>query len=65
MFDVADLYRFARKSIEGSLNQQLAGGLSLAGTVDRLECVGYALGADALQIRVLVTGAVRARVVME
>ena len=65
VFDVADLYRFARKSIEGSLNQQLAGGLSLAGTVDRLECVGYALGADALQIRVLVTGAVRARVVME
>jgi hypothetical protein len=62
VFELNDLYEFARNSIHGSLNQKLDGGVFLSGNLASLEYAGHVLGNDALRIRVLVTGELSARV---
>ncbi len=62
VFELKDLYDFARRSIQGSLNQKLDGGVVLSGNLVRLEYAGHALGNDALRIRVLASGEISARV---
>jgi len=62
VFELKDLYEFASRSIQGSLNQKRDGGVVLSGNLTRLEYVGHALGNDALRIRVLASGEISARV---
>jgi len=62
VFELNDLYEFARKSIHGSLNQKFDGGVALSGNLARLEYAGHVLGNDSLRIRVLVSGELSARV---
>jgi hypothetical protein len=62
VFELKDLYEFASRSIQGSLNQKRDGGVVLSGNLTRLEYAGHALGNDALRIRVLASGEISARV---
>ncbi|MFM7586052.1 MAG: DUF4403 family protein, partial [Bacteroidota bacterium] len=62
VFELKDLYEFASRSIQGSLNQKRDGGVVLSGNLTQLEYVGHALGNDALRIRVLASGEISARV---
>lgn len=65
VFELNDLYEFARSSIHESLNQKLDEGVMLTGKLDRLEYAGHALGNESIRIRVLVTGGMSARVLPE
>lgn len=62
VFELKDLYEFASRSIQGSLNQKRDRGVVLSGNLTRLEYAGHALGNDALRIRVLASGEISARV---
>jgi hypothetical protein len=56
LFDLSDLMKLTRESINASLNQKMDNGVRLQGKLQDLDIKDYSIQSDALVIRTLTSG---------